>query len=1223
MDMDPSLQELLLQQFYSDPEDDRVAKSANDATRDEIKQLVISMKSGTDEQKEQAITALAGIAKKGNNGIIRKAGGIKQIVALVRSGTKMQQKYAAEALEYLACNNRRNRVAIHEAGGIEALVAIAESAFAAAALAKLAHDDTNKVAIASAGGIEPLVALTRSGRIKKDLYAAKALKNLACKNDANKDAIREAGGIEPLVALARWGTNEQKSVAAGALESLACKNDANKVVIREKGGIEPLVALARSGQMGKDKLYAAGALANLAANEGNQVSIASYGGIKPLVALVESGTDGQKEQAAAALANLAANDANKDAIREAYGIEPLVELARSEDTTEKQKLYAAEALANLAANYTNKDAIRKAYGIEPLVALVKWGTDGQKEQAAAALDNLICNNNANKVTIASTGGIDPLVRLVRLKKRGMDDATNALAKLADDNDRRLSIIYAGGIKPLVELARSGTEFQKLVAAQALGNVANGTKVIINAVNDIEPLVELARSGTNEQKSEAACALGNIAVNDANKDAIRDAGGIEPLVAIVRSGGERHKLHAAMALTNLAANNDANKDAIREAYGIEPLVELARSGGEMHKLYAVDALALLAANDANKVVIREAGGIKPLVALARSGPAEKYKLYAAEALKNLASNDTNKNAIRDAGGIEPLVALARSGDEGQKLHAAGALANLKVNNDTNREAIASAEAEAAEAYGYSFDDPVAEFIKMEYEKDGMDKINVDGMYKINAEMGEYFKEESETPPTGCEPATLPDTSPVPVAVIVKHTDLGLGCALFYPESGGSNEGDLVFSFSGFAEKTIKANKNSSIYIAASLKIINGWSLKKGKCGTLDRDIFERWAGLKEVAGCLLSKWKGDKPPIPLETTVPSFKAGRVYITTGLDVNSDFKRLLVKKDNATNAKYKFLQALNLFWACSTIYTLANRPNIGETMEALRYVFEDSYQSWRYMPHLVLYPALMKLLTDGQDMRNAAQLVEVLCDNEMLFSHDEASRLVGAMLILSAGSLGESPVERDNELKALAYRAYGRYVIAEMLDSDREKTIKLLSDNEATIFDTTATIAHCWIDNMIDFVSMATAGGGGAPTATAAGASTAAAGASTAGHYLLMDDQKLEETIKKIREYAPELLVDDDIGFDATNQVYQLLPEWMKLAVRASRANNTCTTIDARFRLTNRSGAYRRCSHTCMSGHVNVRTRTPQSARFYSTFEISGNLTRVAFAKRLLIWCTRTGS
>ena len=79
---------------------------------------------------------------------------------------------------------------------------------------------------------------------------------------------------------------------------------------------------------------------------------------------------------------------------------------------------------------------------------------------------------------------------------------------------------------------------------------------------------------------AARALKNLACNDANRVAIREAGGIPPLVALLTNGaagGQRSTAAAAWALANIAYKNAANKVAIVAAGAVHPLYALARAG----------------------------------------------------------------------------------------------------------------------------------------------------------------------------------------------------------------------------------------------------------------------------------------------------------------------------------------------------------------------------------------------------------------------------------------------------------------------------------------------------------------------------------------------------------------------------------------------------------------------------------------------------------------------
>jgi hypothetical protein len=227
---------------------------------------------------------------------------------------------------------------------------------------------------------------------------------------------------------------------------------------------------------------------------------------------------------------------------------------------------------------------------------------------------------------------------------------------------------------------------------------------------IDLLVALLRLGPCRASTQAAAALTHLAHSSVNRDAIREAGAVKLLVLLlseppatspaVAHGSAPYDwvetaTNAAAALRNLTHNNQTNQDAIRDAHGIQPLIALLLQGSTSNAASrAADALGGLARNThrANQIAIREAGGIEQLVALLHQPPISEAATKAAGALKHLAfAYSANREAIREAGGIEPLVALLelRRECEEDVMIIAGALWNLGYNNPSNQDAIREA------------------------------------------------------------------------------------------------------------------------------------------------------------------------------------------------------------------------------------------------------------------------------------------------------------------------------------------------------------------------------------------------------------------------------------------------------------------------------------------------------------------------------------------------------
>ncbi|XP_043720067.1 protein ARABIDILLO 1-like [Telopea speciosissima] len=231
--------------------------------------------SGGDGVLERAAGALANLAADDKCSMeVARAGGVHALVMLARS-SKFEgvQEQAARALANLAAHgdsNSNNAVVGQETGAIEALVQLTYSQNegvrqeAAGALWNLSFDDRNREAIAAAGGVEALVALAQNctnGIAPQGLQerAAGALWGLSV-SEANSIAIGREGGVLPLIALARSDVEDVHETAAGALWNLAF-NSGNALRIVEEGGVPALVHLCSSSESKMARFMAALALA--------------------------------------------------------------------------------------------------------------------------------------------------------------------------------------------------------------------------------------------------------------------------------------------------------------------------------------------------------------------------------------------------------------------------------------------------------------------------------------------------------------------------------------------------------------------------------------------------------------------------------------------------------------------------------------------------------------------------------------------------------------------------------------------------------------------------------------------------------------------------------------------------------------------------------------------------------------------------------------------------
>ncbi|KAH7315174.1 hypothetical protein KP509_21G037600 [Ceratopteris richardii] len=236
-------------------------------------ELVLKWPHGGDGVLERAAGALANLAADDKCSMeVALAGGVKALVTLARfCQHEGVQEQAARALANLAAHgdsNGNNAAVGQEPGALEALVKLTFSVNegvrqeAAGALWNLSFDDRNREAIAAAGGVEALVSLAQScstGSHGLQERAAGALWGLSV-SEANSIAIGREGGVAPLITLAYSEAEDVHETAAGALWNLAF-NSGNAWRIVEEGGVRALVHLCSSSGSKMARFMAALALA--------------------------------------------------------------------------------------------------------------------------------------------------------------------------------------------------------------------------------------------------------------------------------------------------------------------------------------------------------------------------------------------------------------------------------------------------------------------------------------------------------------------------------------------------------------------------------------------------------------------------------------------------------------------------------------------------------------------------------------------------------------------------------------------------------------------------------------------------------------------------------------------------------------------------------------------------------------------------------------------------
>ncbi|KAJ0392527.1 hypothetical protein P43SY_002494 [Pythium insidiosum] len=287
---------------------------------------------------------------------IAQADGIEPLVDLLRSGSTDECAAAVGALWNLSdCVAAKSRIA-RSIGDPAALVqqlgdsdaSDEDRQRAASALTVLAHDDANDVAIGNAGGIEALVAVLRDGTAALKLLAAWALSELT-DNEDNQRRLVAAHGVPVLLAAASSGADVKMEKALFSLARLADDAEFCAQIAGCARGVKVLVQALRSGSP-MQRYHAATVLWGIAECEDFVDDVVSAGASEPLVALARDGDDADIQHAAGAMGAIARNGTDGSrAIVEAGGIAAMLEILQLTASTEAEynALCVLQALADV------------------------------------------------------------------------------------------------------------------------------------------------------------------------------------------------------------------------------------------------------------------------------------------------------------------------------------------------------------------------------------------------------------------------------------------------------------------------------------------------------------------------------------------------------------------------------------------------------------------------------------------------------------------------------------------------------------------------------------------------------------------------------------------------------------------------------------------------------------------------------------------------------------
>ena len=275
-------------------------------------------------------------------------------------------------------------------------------------------------------------------------------------------------------------------------------------------------------------------------------------------------------------------------------------------------------------------------------------------QSVINLAGVLLQASADNATLlVELGFVAPIVEMLR---SGMGDAirlvaARTLANMCSHRDHQAVVVDAGALPILLTLLTEARRYPPLAVAalhvlRPLARDAN-IKVMFREEGGFPALVDLMTMEGDDINAESDCdaiaeatvgVVRNLATLPVNQEALRAAGATKALVSLLdaKVPSSRTSIASATAISNLVVGNQANKNAIRTAGGVEKLVGML-CAGPASAIAATEALGNLAVKNAtNKDAIRQCGGV---AALAEQMRAAKQSLKATHDGKKRALNGT--------------------------------------------------------------------------------------------------------------------------------------------------------------------------------------------------------------------------------------------------------------------------------------------------------------------------------------------------------------------------------------------------------------------------------------------------------------------------------------------------------------------------------------------------------------------------------------------------------
>jgi len=383
--------------------------------------------------------------------IFMEVGGMDVLTAMLHPDRSNEEQMQGASAVFEACaNNTRNqtRLAQTEGEGCAALVELTrkhgcpeiQNMAAQAIAAACTTNGENRKQVVEAGGVSALLAMAQNPSEQMQENGANALANIFRMQECDQANVSSTGwkaGKPPSGSLNAQAREAAKAAHAEAVEGLRTQN-----------GMSILVDLMRSGPSRVMEAATAAVANAMEASPYNRKEFDRLGGLELVLGILKKGDPRMQENAMTALWNFITEDKDSEKkLAKAAGAIPLLVQQVHTGTNLGQELAAVCLWKICSHDDQTKDQV--AVAIPGLVQLLLSGTRGAQELAAGALRSASIGSRENKESLRKCGGIPALLRVIKQGGKAGVQACAALANACATNASNQKMAGEQGAVPLL------------------------------------------------------------------------------------------------------------------------------------------------------------------------------------------------------------------------------------------------------------------------------------------------------------------------------------------------------------------------------------------------------------------------------------------------------------------------------------------------------------------------------------------------------------------------------------------------------------------------------------------------------------------------------------------------------------------------------------------------------------------------------------------------------